>query len=558
MNFRVAALSVTSAALLAAANARFPKNIVVPSSSVFRASDAGKRYHTHVLINADPSPIWSDPVPMASASSHGPSLFRMLSGPAGFHPQDVRNAYSVSGYGSGAIAIIDAYNFPTALSDFNTFSAEFGLPQETSTNPTASTNKVFQVVYASGTQPANNAGWNVEEALDIEWAHSMAPSAKIYLVEANSSFGTDLYPAVQVGASLPGVTQQSHSWGSGEFSGEAAADSYFNNSNVAYFVSSGDDAVQEYPSESPKVTAVGGTSLYLNSNGTYGHEAGWSGSGGGPSAYEPRPSFQNGISGIVGSVRGAPDISAIADPNTGVAIYDTGYGGWFVVGGTSLACPVCAGIANQQGMKLGSTEQAWIYANTSDFRDVTLGGTKHYRCTAGWDFVTGWGSPLGFIAKTATVGPDGAFIYNNLGTGATGSYANLDAADQSYYTITSVPTSSGQTAAAEIQFAIPSGDLSGLQNVVFNLYNNGPATVTDFIYLKNLSTGNFDLVASPSLTGADAQYTFSLNSSNTNFTNYINLTTGSVTMLERAVQPTRFGSTSYQFKMDQAVLNLTY
>src|SRR5262249_23737160 len=151
----------------------------------------------------------------------------------------------------------------TALNDFNVFAAQFGLPQETSTDPRASSNKVFQVVYASGKQPRSNCGWAQEAALDIEWAHAMAPSAKIVLVEAASSSFANLFAAVDVASNLPGVTEVSMSWGGSEFSGETSADSHFpQNNGIVYFASSGDTGGQViYPGASPLVVACGGTSV---------------------------------------------------------------------------------------------------------------------------------------------------------------------------------------------------------------------------------------------------------------------------------------------------------
>lgn len=383
----VAALSV---ALMASQN----PYIQVPSSSVEHPSDLGLRAHTNVLIWTGPPQIHGDAPPMmAMQPSHGPTLLDMFTGPSGYHPSDVTGAYGVSGAGSGAIAIVDAYDYPTALKDFNYFCSTFGLPTEPAKYQTTN-NAVFQVIYAQGSKPSGNSGWNVEEALDIEWAHAMAPNAKIYLVEANSNSFADLLGAVDKARSLKGVTQISMSWGGGEFSGETSYDTHFVPhvwQPQTFFASSGDGGAGViYPSASPYIVAAGGTSLYTT-GGVYGSETGWGGSGGGPSSQETIPSYQSGISGIVGGARGVPDISAVADPNTGVAIRWNN--NWYVVGGTSVSSPVLAGIANAAGTKRAGNELSFIYGHTGGFHDI-IAGSNGYPCMTGWDFVTGWGSPI--------------------------------------------------------------------------------------------------------------------------------------------------------------------
>jgi subtilase family serine protease len=376
-------------------------NIFIPQSTYLLKTDLGVRAHTNYLIytgNEMAPPNGPTPLPLFALDGplrHGP--------PGGYSPANIRAAYNVpANGGANAIAIVDAYHYGSSLADFNTFCAEFGLPQETSTNPYSSSNQVFQVVYQGTTQPPASASWAQEEALDIEWAHSMAPNAKIYLVEANSDSFSDLYATEQVASALPGVKEVSNSWGGSEFSGENSYDSYFVKSGVVFFASSGDSQVQEYPSTSPNVVSVGGTSLTLT-NGVFTSETAWYYTGGGPSAYESRPSYQNAVQSLVGSVRGDPDISATADPNKGVAVYDSipymGHKGWMVFGGTSVACPVCAGIANTAATFRASSvaELSQIYSKlgTSNFRDIVSGNNSVYSARVGWDFVTGVGAPLG-------------------------------------------------------------------------------------------------------------------------------------------------------------------
>jgi kumamolisin len=309
-------------------------------------------------------------------------------------------ALTVAAGGSRAIAIVDAYDDPNAASDLAYFSAQFGLPAPK-----------FQVVYAGGTKPAGNLGWEIEESLDIEWAHAMAPNAKIYLVEAASNSYTDLFTAVSTAGRLvaaAGGGEVSMSWGGGEFSSEANYDSYFTTSGVVYFASTGDAPGTSFPSVSPNVIAAGGTTFRRNAGtGAFLAEATWVDAGGGSSLYEPRPSYQSVVGSIVGSKRGVPDISAVADPNTGVWVYDSGNGGWYVVGGTSASSPILAGIVNLAGHFATSTssELTTIYNNmtsTANFGDITTGFCGPYMGYApakGWDFCSGVGSPKALAGK---------------------------------------------------------------------------------------------------------------------------------------------------------------
>jgi subtilase family serine protease len=338
------------------------------------------------------------------------------SGPNGLSPSQIKTAYELTGMGLGSstIYIVDAFHYPTALSDFNTFSRQFGLPTENSTDPRASTNTRFQVVYAKGNKaPRTNCGWAQEAALDIEWAHAMAPNAKIVLIEAASNSFADLFSAVDVARNKGGPSEISMSWGGSEFSSEASYDSHFTGNGIVYTASSGDTGgVTIYPGVSPSVISAGGTRLNVNSGGTWLSETGWSGSGGGMSKYELRPSYQDVIVNIVGAKRGVPDWSFDADPNTGVSVYDStscqGVSGWLVFGGTSVSAPALAGIVNGLGHSSNTaTELAAIYANVSsdgsvnqtNFRDITSGTAGNFAAIGGWDFVTGIGSTKGVGGK---------------------------------------------------------------------------------------------------------------------------------------------------------------
>jgi subtilase family serine protease len=255
--------------------------------------------------------------------------------PSGLSPAQIIKAYGFPTNSQGAgqvIAIVDSNDNPNAEADLNVFSAMYGLPACTTANG------CFKKVYAGGTAPAGSTQWGLEMSLDVQWAHAIAPQAKIVLVEAtDSSYG--LYNAINV-AIQNKATVISCSWGGVEYNGEASLDYIFANSKVPIVVSSGDSgAGVSYPAASPYVLSVGGTYLTFDSNGNYANETAWSGSSGGLSAYEKEPAFQSGfpIPQNPTKVRGVPDVSMVASPASGVSIYDSyGYGGWMVVGGTEL------------------------------------------------------------------------------------------------------------------------------------------------------------------------------------------------------------------------------
>jgi hypothetical protein len=349
------------------------------------------------------------------------------SAPPGYSPSQISQAYgfnqisfptangTVQGNGSGqTIAIVDAYNDPNIYSNLKTFDSQFGLanPNFTVLNQSGQTISSNGVSNSKVTPPANNSSWAVEEALDVEWAHAMAPAANIVLIEANSASMSDLLTAVQTAGAHSGVSVVSMSWGGSEASNEAGYDGAFTAPGVTYVASSGDNgAPPSYPAVSPNVLAVGGTSLTLNSSGGIASETAWSGSGGGISSYEPLPSYQpgtysNGSATGTSSMRMSPDVSYDADPNTGVAVYDTyGYSGWLEVGGTSAGAPqwsALIAIANQgralagEGTLTGATQTLpMIYQMpSSNFHDITSGSNGTYSAGSGYDLVTGRGTPI--------------------------------------------------------------------------------------------------------------------------------------------------------------------
>ncbi|WP_051335543.1 S53 family peptidase [Methylocapsa acidiphila] len=386
--------------------ARNAGSIVIPNSSLVQADDKGLRMHTNVRFFVSSSAHAQSPAaygpPYSGLNFETPAslacIYGLVTATAGCNPNTVS---AVPNGGSRAIAIVDAYHYPNALSDLAYFSSRFGLPAPTAAN--------FQVVFAAGQQPAIDSGWELEMALDIEMAHATAPKAKIYLVEAASASLSDLLAAVDKAAQLvaaAGGGEVSMSWGGSEFNGQTAYDSHFSRSGVTFFASTGDSPGVQWPSSSANVVAVGGTSLSRQlGTMTFLHHASWADAGGGLSAYVARPAYQASVSGTVGSARGVPDIAAVADPSTGVWVYDSGNGGWLVVGGTSVAAPLVAGIVNASGHFYASSalELQAIYqnsaANAANFTAATTGycgPQAAYTATTSWNLCLGVGSPKGF------------------------------------------------------------------------------------------------------------------------------------------------------------------
>ncbi len=364
--------------------------------------------------------------------------------PIGYIPQQLQTAYgishvmfgSVAGDGTGqTIAIVDAYDDPAFLnstdsgfanSDLGQFDAQLGIPDPPSFMKVNESGQTSPLPKTDPAGPGNpNGNWEIEEALDIEWAHGIAPGANIILVEATTDSDSDLFTAVATAAALPGVSAVSMSWGIDEYSGENSQDSTFvtpsGHQGVTFLAASGDVGGFSYdnqgnptttpgilyPAASPNVVAVGGTSLLLNADDSYNSETAWSGSGGGTSLYEPQPAYQNGSQQT--NYRTIPDVAFDADPNTGVAVYDSyndtdNSGPWVQVGGTSLAAPSWAGliaIANQGRLLAGGatldgpgqTLPAFYAIPTTDFNDITSGSNGVFSAGPGYDEVTGLGSP---------------------------------------------------------------------------------------------------------------------------------------------------------------------
>ncbi|HEY4026443.1 MAG TPA: S53 family peptidase, partial [Candidatus Dormibacteraeota bacterium] len=318
--------------------------------------------------------------------------------PAGFGPADLLSAYRLSAGGAGqTVAIVDAFDNPNVASDLATYRSTFGLPP-------ASFRKVNQNGQA-GPLPATDVGWGQEESLDVDMVSAIAPNASILLVEANDNSLANLGAAVNEAVAL-GAKFVSNSYGGGESASQTTSDTqFFRHPGVAITVSSGDSGFGvQYPAASQFVTAVGGTSLTRAANARGWSETAWSGAGSGCSAFDPMPAFQTGVATNC-SRRAVADVSAVADPNTGVAVVDTfGTGGtFFVFGGTSVGAPIIAAAYALAGTPAATAfPNAFPYAHPSSLFDVTS-GTNTRRCRSGvlcqagpgWDGPTGFGTPNG-------------------------------------------------------------------------------------------------------------------------------------------------------------------
>jgi len=310
--------------------------------------------------------------------------------PAGYGPTQLRAAYGINGAGSTTttVAIVDAYGYPSAAADLAVYRQQFGLgaAQLTIVNQTGGTSL-----------PQTNTGWDQEQALDLDMVSSMCPNCKILLVQASSASFADLAAAVRYAGAHAQVV--SNSYGGGE-SGSSPYDPSYNQPGAAVTVSSGDSGYGvQFPASSEFVVAVGGTSLTMSGN-TRVSETVWSGAGSGCSSVYNKPTWQHDP---LCTTRMEADVSAVADPNTGVAVYGPATrssSAWLVFGGTSVAAPLIGGIFGERGITV-STSSGVYAASSSAFHDITSGSNGScggtYFCTgvAGYDGPTGRGTPNG-------------------------------------------------------------------------------------------------------------------------------------------------------------------
>jgi subtilase family serine protease len=324
-----------------------------------------------------------------------------------FTPQQIWTAYdfgplfSAGFKGSGqVVAIVDAYGSSSLSTDLATFCSKFALPTCT-----------VNIYYPNGRPFFRNSGWAIETSLDVEWAHAVAPEATIALIVAYDASFKNIYNAISYAVNkIPGVTTLSMSFGASESSFPTTGAYNINafhslfvtatNKGISCFASSGDSGATSanniiYPASDPLVTAVGGTSLYLNSDGSYSSETTWSGSGGGASKVFNEPSYQTSIGD---SMRDIADVAYDADPNTGVYVYYNR--GWYQVGGTSAGAPQWAAlmtIAVQYHSHSYADANPELYSVSIGYHDVTTGNDGYFSAGTGWDYPTGLGTPDAYL-----------------------------------------------------------------------------------------------------------------------------------------------------------------
>jgi len=323
--------------------------------------------------------------------------------PAGYAPTDLQAAYKLPSSTNGAgmtVAVVDAYGNPGAEADLGVYRAKYGLP------PCTAANGCFTRLDQRGgtAYPASDPGWTQETSLDLDVVSAACPLCKIMLVEADTPSLDDLGAAVDISVAR-GAGVVSNSYGAPSDSSDPSFDAYFNHPGVAITASSGDEGYgAEYPAASPHVTAVGGTSLSLDAGARGWAETAWAGAGSGCSAASAKPPWQ-ADTGC--ATRTVTDVSAVADPQTGVAAYDAA-DGWMVMGGTSVSAPLIAAVYALAGPATpGSAPGAFPYAHPDQLNDVTGGSNGNcgtaYLCSAqaGYDGPTGLGTPSGVGAFTS-------------------------------------------------------------------------------------------------------------------------------------------------------------
>lgn len=316
--------------------------------------------------------------------------------PRGITPSEIKSAYHLpSRGGNGTVAIIAAYDDSTIEQDLFVFSKTFNLPECSTKNGCFEKHKMRKRI-------KSDSGWKGETSLDVEWAHAIAPDAKILLVEAATPSGANLLKAIDYASGKKDVVAVSMSWGGAEFSEEVSLDSHFVSTHgVTFFASSGDNGWgASWPAASPYVVGVGGTTLSFSQNGSLEKEKAWEGSGGGISAYEVQPAYQADYEiPKAKHMRAIPDVSYNADPQSGFPVY-VGGKGWGTVGGTSAGAPQWAAI---KSLGLSASNEKFYADKSSEknanfFRDITSGtnGDCTYYCKARkhYDYITGLGSPL--------------------------------------------------------------------------------------------------------------------------------------------------------------------
>jgi len=337
-------------------------------------------------------------------------------GPIGYAPSDLQTAYNLtaasSANGAGQIvAVVDAYDDPSAEADLGVYRTTFGLPACTTANGCfLKVNQAGATSPLPGTDPTG--GWEAEESLDLDMVSAICPNCSILLVEGNTPSTTNLFAAEDTAAATCTTNVVSNSWGASEYSSEASDEVHFNHPGVMITVSAGDSGypLSGYPAASQYVTTVGGT--HMTHVGSSWPQTVWTGSGSMCSSFISQPSWQTSLGSGYTSIcakRIDNDVSAVADPNTGVAVYDTfgGTGGcssWCQFGGTSASAPIIGAVYALAGNGSTLTYGSYPYSHTGSLTDVTSGSngscSSSFLCTAqaGYDGPTGLGTPNGIGA----------------------------------------------------------------------------------------------------------------------------------------------------------------
>ena len=334
---------------------------------------------------------------------------------AGYSATQIQSAYGLTTAigsfvaGSQTVAIVDAYDDPNAVADLAAYRQYMGLPACDTSTGSGCVVKVAQD--GTNNYPSPNTSWSEEISLDLDMVSTVCPTCKILLVEANSASMSDLATAVRYATNNAQVV--SNSYGSKEFTGETSYDSSYTHAGVVVTASAGDSGYGvQYPAASPSVVAVGGTTLTTASNPRQWSETVWSGTGSGCSTVEPNPGWQP--TSKYCTTRTVADVAAVADPNTGVAVYDTyGEPGWMVFGGTSVASPIIASVYALAGnaSALGPSAAKGLYsATSSSLNPVTSGANaRHcttYLCNAAYSVINNAGST--YNGPTGNGTPNGA------------------------------------------------------------------------------------------------------------------------------------------------------
>ncbi|MEU9198404.1 putative Ig domain-containing protein [Streptomyces hundungensis] len=376
-----------------------------------------------------------------SADTH-PGL---AAAPSGYGPADIKAAYNLPSGGSGmTVAIVDAFDDPNAEKDLATYRSNYSLPACTTANG------CFKKVDQRGgtSYPKGDTGWATETSLDLDAVSAACPACNILLVEADDNNNGNLYAADDTAVRL-GAKFVSNSWSDAESSSQSTDDQHFNVPGVLFAFATGDNGYgggTQYPASSSYTLAVGGTSLSRTSSTRGWNETVWNGAGSGCSKYETQPAWQKSV-GTGCAKKANSDVSAVADPQTGLAIYDTyGQSGWLKYGGTSLATPLVTAMYALAGSPgTHDNPASYPYAHTSALYDVTSGsngscGTQICTARTGWDGPTGLGSPNGVSAFTpgSTTPPSGVTVANpgdqNSTVGAPVSLKNTATGGSSPYT----------------------------------------------------------------------------------------------------------------------------